>query len=161
MGLDHVTPFAQQYVDTMGRWLKALRTTEHFLLPSSPPVTHHDKSTPRQGAQPALRNPVRPSWVMAELPTQEWEIDLFLVVFGKPLNLGVVCNAAILLFLMFIYLFWERERQRQQEQGRGRERGRERENPKQAPCCQCRTQCTARIHKPWDHDLSQSQEPDA
>ena len=55
-------------------------------------------------------------------------------------------------FLTFIY-FWERERER--EQGRGRER--KGENPKQAPNCQHRSPCGAQTHKPWDHDLSQSQ----
>ena len=57
--------------------------------------------------------------------------------------------------LMFIY-FWETERQ---SRG-GAERERETQNPKQAPGSELSAQSAchgAQTHKPWDHDLSQSQ----
>ena len=47
-------------------------------------------------------------------------------------------------FFKFIYLFWKRER----------------ENLKQALHCQHRARCGAWTHKPWDRDLSWSQESD-
>ena len=56
---------------------------------------------------------------------------------------------------LFVCLF--RERQRGWEwAGRDRDRAGT-EGPKQALCCQCRAQCGAPTHKPWDGDLSLSQ----
>ena len=59
---------------------------------------------------------------------------------------------------MFSFYFWERERETEREQGRGRERGRHRIWRRfQALRCEHRAWCVARMHEPWDQDLSQSQ----
>ena len=55
-----------------------------------------------------------------------------------------------------VYLFL-RQIETEHEQGRGRKRGRHRiQSGLQALSCQHRSRRGARIHRPWDHDLSQS-----
>ena len=60
----------------------------------------------------------------------------------------------IFLFLkcLFIYFFWERERDMSQGGA-----GREGERGSEGLCWQQRAWCGAPTHKPWDHDLNQSQ----
>ena len=58
----------------------------------------------------------------------------------------------------FSVYFWDREKQTEHEWGRDRERRKHRIRSRlQALCCQHRAWREARTHKPWDHDLSQSQ----
>ena len=66
-------------------------------------------------------------------------------------------SIAALSFFFNVY-FWERERASKLGRGMVRERGRHRIWSRlQAPRCQHRAQHGAWTHKPWDHDLSQSQ----
>ena len=58
-------------------------------------------------------------------------------------------------FFNVLFIF---ETETEREQGRGREWARHRiQSRLQVLSCQHKAQCRARTHKPWDHDLSQSQ----
>ena len=69
------------------------------------------------------------------------------------------CVNYIFFFFFNIYSFL-RQRETEHEQGKVRERGRHRIWSRlQALSCQHRARCGARIHRPWDRDLSWSRTP--
>ena len=63
-----------------------------------------------------------------------------------------------LFFIFVFFFFFVFLRESRSATGEGRERGRHRMQSRfQAPSCQHRAWHGAQTHKPWDHDLSQSQ----
>ena len=72
-----------------------------------------------------------------------------------------VTQVPLFFFFLNVYLFILKKRERERETMSRAGAENRRENLKQAPCCQHRTWCKARSHKPWDHDVSWSQESDS